>query len=233
MTNLTSAQNGFIETVLNLKPQVAAFDCDGTLWSGDAGEGFFSWELKQRFVPDEVAEWARARYAEYRAGKVPEEVMCGEMVAMHRGMRDEVVQQACDEFFDETIAPTIFPDMQELVLRLRAARCDVWVVSSSSQWVIRSGMRVFGIPRDRILAAEVAIDNGIVTDRLIRVPSGPGKVEALRWVLNSPPDCAFGNAIWDREMLALSKQPFVINPNPNLKELAMAKGWPVYQPDPR
>ncbi len=79
MTILKSAQSEFIASVLNLKPGVAAFDCDGTLWSGDAGEGFFSWELEQGLVTDEIARWARLRYADYRAGKVPEEIMCGEM----------------------------------------------------------------------------------------------------------------------------------------------------------
>jgi phosphoserine phosphatase len=44
------------------------------------------------------------------------------------------------------------------------------------------------------------------------------------------PDCAFGNAIWDREMLAMSKHPFAINPNPDLKKIALSNGWTVYQP---
>ena len=96
-------------------------------------------------------------------------------------------------------------------------------------------MRYFGIPQNRILAAEVAIENGTITDQLIQVPSGPGKVEAIRSALKSSPDhrpdCAFGNAIWDREMLAMSKHPFAINPNPDLKEIALANGWTVYQPD--
>jgi phosphoserine phosphatase len=228
MTHLTSLQTDFIESVLSLKPTVATFDCDGTLWSGDAGEGFFSWELEQGLVSKEVAEWARARYADYKAGQVAEEVMCGEMVTMQRGLREEVVQQAANTYFAQGIASNIFPEMHELVQRLRASRCDVWAVSSSCQWIIRSGMRSFGIPQNRILAAEVAVENGTVTGRLIRVPSGPGKPEAIRAVLKSAPDCAFGNAIWDREMLAMSKHPFAINPNPNLKEVALANGWTVY-----
>jgi phosphoserine phosphatase len=231
MMQLTSTQSEFIETVLTLNPQSATFDCDGTLWSGDAGEGFFSWELAQGLVSTEIASWARARYAAYRAGQVAEDVMCGEMVTMHHGLREEVVQQACDTYFAQAIAPDIFPEMRELVQRLRASGCDVWAVSSSNQWIIRSAMKYFGIPQNRILAAEVAVENGIITDRLIRVPSGPGKPAAIRSVLNSPPDCAFGNAIWDREMLALSAHPFAINPNPNLKEIAVTNGWTVYQPD--
>src|SRR5271165_111291 len=209
MTRLTSSQIEFAESVLNLKPRVATFDCDGTLWSGDAGEGFFSWELEHRLVSEEIVRWARPRYADYKAGNVPEEVMCGEMVTMHRGLPEEVVQRACDSYFTEAIAPNIFPEMRELVQRLRALECDVWAVSSSNAWIIRSGMKFFDIPQDRILAAEVAIENGLmgatITDRLVRVPSGPGKAEAIRSVLTTAPDCAFGNAIWDREMLAMSK----------------------------
>ena len=231
MTHLTPVQTEFIASVLTLKPRVAAFDCDGTLWSGDAGEGFFSWELKQNLLSNEVAQWARARYADYRAGKVAEEVMCGEMVAIHRGLPEEAVQSAADTYFAQAIAGNIFPETRELVLRLRASGCDVWAVSSSNQWIIRSGMKSFGIPQDRILSAEVAVENGTITGRLIRVPSGPGKPEAIRSVLKSPPDCAFGNAIWDREMLAMSKHPFVINPNPDLKQIALANRWTVYQPD--
>jgi len=235
MTPLKSHQTRFIETVLALNPRVATFDCDGTLWSGDAGEGFFYWEMEQGLVSKEIASWARARYGDYRAGHVPEAAMCGEMVTMHRGLPEAAVQQACDTYFPQAIAPNIFPEMRELVQRLLKFKCDVWAVSSSSQWIIRSAMKSFGIPQNRILAAEVAVENGIVTDRLIRIPSGPGKVEALRSALDSSPvpspDCAFGNAIWDREMLALSKHPFAINPNPNLKEIALANGWTVYQPD--
>ena len=232
---LTSRQTEFVESVLTLNPQVAAFDCDGTLWSGDAGEGFFSWELKHNLVHEEIATWIRERYAEYKAGHVAEDVMCGEMVTMHRGLQEEKVQQACDAYFAQAIAPNIFPEMRELVRRLRAAGCDVWAVSSSSQWIICSGMTHFGIPKNRILATEVGVENGIITGRLIRVPSGPGKQEALTSALKSAqkpaPDCAFGNAIWDREMLAMSKHPFAINPNPNLKEIALEKGWTVYQPE--
>jgi HAD superfamily phosphoserine phosphatase-like hydrolase len=239
MTHLTSLQTEFIESVLSLKPRVAAFDCDGTLWSEDAGEGFFHWEVElepeKRLLPEPIVRWVRPRHVDYKAGRVDEDTMCGEMVSMHRGLREEVIQQAADSYFAQAIAPTIFPEMRELVERLGQSGCDIWAVSSSCQWVIRSGMRYFGIPQNRILAVEAAVENGIITGRLIRVPSGPGKPEALRSVLKSSPhprpDCAFGNAIWDREMLAMSKHPFVINPNPDLKEIALANRWTIYHPD--
>ncbi len=231
MTSLTPKQTEFIDSVLQLSPRIATFDCDGTLWSGDAGEGFFWWELEQGLVSPEIERWARARYADYRAGKVPEDVMCGEMVTLHSGMREEKVQQACDAYFTMALESTIFPEMRELVGRLRASGCDVWAVSSSSNWIIRSGMLSFGIPQDRILAAEAVVESGVITDHLVRVPSGPGKVAAIESAINAPPDCAFGNAIWDREMLTLSRHAFAINPNPNLLEIAITNRWMIYQPD--
>ena len=62
----------FIDSVLRLAPRVAAFDCDGTLWSGDAGETFFDWELTRGVVSADVAIAILARYAEYNSGKVSE-----------------------------------------------------------------------------------------------------------------------------------------------------------------
>jgi phosphoserine phosphatase len=232
MTSLTPTQAEFVESVLRLSPRVAAFDCDGTLWSGDAGEGFFSWELDQGLVSEEVRRWARPRYADYRAGKVPEEAMCGEMVTMHRGLREEIVQQAANAYFAQEVVAHIFPEMQALVQRLRATGCDVWAVSSTNLWVIRAAMPYFDFSQDCILAAEATVVNGTITDRLIRVPTGPAKPEAIRKAMPGAPDCAFGNSIWDREMLAMSQHAFAINANPDLKEIAMASSWRLYQPEP-
>jgi len=231
MTNLKPAQSTFIASVLQLKPKVAAFDCDGTLWSGDAGEGFFRWSMERGMVSEDIASWARARHADYKEGLVDEDVMCGEMCTMYRGLREETLQRATDEFFEIGIAPGIFPEMRELVLRLHAAGTDVWAVSSSNHWIIRSAMRGFGIPSDRILAAEAVVKDGVIVDDLVRIPSGPGKTDALREVLPSPPDCAFGNSVWDREMLEMVEHPFAINPNPRLQEIAEGKSWPIYQPN--
>lgn len=231
MPGLNLQQTEFIASVLQHSPRLATFDCDGTLWSGDAGEGFFSWELDQGIVSDEIARWARPRYADYRAGKVAEDVMCGEMVTMHRGLREEAVQLACDRYFGEFVQPNIFPEMHALIDQLHERGCEVWAVSSSNLWIIRSAMRVFKIPPNRILAAEAVVENGIIADRLVRVPSGPGKVQAIQSAIKASPDCAFGNAIWDREMLSLARHAFAINANPNLKEIAVANGWTIYQPD--
>jgi HAD superfamily phosphoserine phosphatase-like hydrolase len=221
----------FVEDVLRLQPRLAVFDCDGTLWAGDAGEGFFDWELKRGVVSDEVVRWARPRYADYRAGKVVEDDMCGEMVTMHRGLTEAQVQKAAKQFFEENFVSQIFPEMIEMIRRLRDLGCDVWAVSSTNEWVIRAGMKHCGIDEDRILAAAVEIRDGIVTDRLVRVPTGAGKPAAIRDVIRKDPDAAFGNSRWDTEMLAIARHAFAVNPNPDLEKAARERGWTVYWPD--
>jgi phosphoserine phosphatase len=228
---VTGLSQAFVESILRLEPRVAAFDCDGTLWSGDGGERFFAWELEEKLVSEDIAQFMCARYADYKAGNVPEDVMCGEMVTMHRGMIEADVQRAATRFFDLCFVENIFPEMRSLVRQLIAQGCDVWAVSSTNDWVIRAGMRHFGIPRDHVLAASVEIENMRITDRLIRIPSGPGKPKAIRDVVKKDPDAAFGNSRWDADMLALARHPYAINPNPDLERMARERQWGVYFPD--
>jgi phosphoserine phosphatase len=231
------ATNEFLESILNLDLRVAAFDCDGTLWAGDAGERFFDWELREPDVfPDSAARsilsksW-RERYAAYKRGEVDETTMCGEMVTMHQGISEEKLMAAADRFFDQFFVEQIFPEMRELVRRMQENSCEVWAVSSSNEWVIRAGMKYFGIPESRVLAAKVELDAGKATDRLIRVPSGSGKPAALREVVKKEIDAAFGNSRWDTEMLAMAKHAIAVNPNPDLEATAREHGWQIYFPE--
>jgi HAD superfamily phosphoserine phosphatase-like hydrolase len=228
---LHPTKHEFLESVLRLEPRVAAFDCDGTLWSGDAGERFFDWEINQGVVPAEVGSAMRARYVEYKAGRVSEDDMCGEMVTMHKGMTEAVMRKAASNFMAHAFPGQIFPEMRELVDRLRKNGCEVWAVSSSNEWVIRAGMKVFGIAEDRILATRVELENGVISDRLVRIPSGPGKPKALREVAQKEIDAAFGNSRWDADMLAIAKYGFAVNPNPDLEAAARQRGWTIYFPD--
>lgn len=225
------AMNPLIDSIVGLRPTLAVFDCDGTLWSGDAGERFFDWELSRGVVADDVIRWARARYADYKAGTVSEDEMCGEMVTMHKGLREADVLRVAGEFFEANFTQQIFPEMRQLIAELRNTGCDVWAVSSTNEWVIREAMKHFDIPPAKILAAAVEIDQGIITDRLIRIPSGIGKPKAILEVIGRPPDAAFGNSRWDVEMLQIARYAVAVNPNPDLEEQARQRGWTVYWPN--
>jgi phosphoserine phosphatase len=227
----TPAKEDFVESVLRLSPQLAAFDCDGTLWSSDAGETFFDWEIRRGLVSADVGRAMRSRYADYKAGNVSEHDMCGEMVTMHRGLSDAEVMSAASDFMTHAFPGKIFPEMLELLRELTERGCEIWAVSSSNEWVIRAGLEPLGIPEDRIIATKAVIENGLVTDRLVRIPAGAGKADALREIAGKEVDAAFGNSRFDTEMLAMAKHSFAINPNRDLEATAVERGWTVYFPD--
>jgi phosphoserine phosphatase len=220
----------FVDSVLALNPATAVFDCDGTLWSGDSGADFFYWEVKRGLLPAKVAQWALARYEDYKRGHVGEEMMCGEMVTIHDRIPESLLEEAAREFFAEVVEHRIFPEMLQLAQQLRNGGAELWAVSSTNLWVVREGVRRFGIPEQRVLAACVHIEQGRATGRLQRVPSGPRKAAALNEVLGTEVAACFGNSIHDLEMLEMAQRPFVINPSRELEKIATTRGWPVYWP---
>ena len=231
ISRFSDKANKFMDSVVRLQPRFAAFDCDGTLWAGDAGEGFFRWEFERRMVSDEIIRYETARYAEYRQGKVSEDDMCGEMVTMHQGLTEAEVQRAAAEYFDSKIVTSIFPEMRELVRRLHENGCEVWAVSSTNEWVIKDAMKYFDIPQKRVLAAAAGVENGRITGQLTRLPSGEGKSRLIREIVKQVPDAAFGNSRWDIAMLSMARNAFAVNPNLDLHQLAEERGWTVYWPD--
>jgi phosphoserine phosphatase len=228
-----------------LAPKVAVFDCDGTLWSGDAGSTFMRWTMQTRLLAPDQISWLNRRYDAYNRGEVSELAICGEMVQVYRGIPLAELRRAAAEFFREFTEPNIFPEMRQLVAELRSAGCDIWAVSSTNDWVIEEGVRRFNIPANRVLAARVAIDaNGLATDTLLDVPTDEGKVASLAAVGITPgvnaPHAVFGNSIHDAAMLAIASSPnsgplendgaFPINPSAGLLALSATRGWPVYFP---
>ncbi len=220
----------FIASVLSTAPRCAVFDCDGTLWDGDAGEEFFYWSIDKGIVPQNIVRPAIHRYAQYKKGNIGESQMCGEMVTLYEGVEEEELAKLARDFFEEKVASRIFPEMLELTRMLEEGRCEVWAVSSTNEWVVRAGAKRFGIPQERVLAACAVCDSGRVTGRLKWVPTGEDKARVIKKVVKREVDLAFGNSIHDAAMLAMAKHAYAINPNPDLEQIAKVHGWVVHKP---
>lgn len=226
----TLSTEEFHAAVHSLSPKIAIFDCDGTLWSGDAGSSFMKWTIETGLVSREGADWIDARYRAYHRGEISEIAICGEMVQLYQGLREEELRKAAREFFATKIERNIFPEMSVLVAELIAQGTEIWAVSSTNDWVIEEGVRRFGIPAERVLAAKVASRNGIITDKLLDVPTDEGKVASLARVGITTPDAVFGNSVHDAAMLALAKRAFPVNPTAGLLERSAQENWAVYYP---
>jgi phosphoserine phosphatase len=220
----------FHAAVYELSPSVAVFDCDGTLWSGDAGSSFMNWTIETGLLSREAMDWIDARYRGYKLGEVSELAICGEMVQLYQGLREDEMRDAARVFFESRIERNIFPEMLALVDKLRSKGVEIWAVSSTNDWVIEEGVRRFGISAERVLAACVQVKNGVVTDVIRDVPTDEGKVTALGRVGITTPDAVFGNSVHDAAMLAIARRAFPVNPSPALVERSVQAGWPVYYP---
>jgi phosphoserine phosphatase len=220
----------FHAAVYELSPAVAVFDCDGTLWSGDAGSSFMKWTIDTGLISREATDWIDGRYRGYKRGEVSEVAICGEMVQLYQGLREEEMRRAAKKFFAAHVEPNIFPEMLELVNELQRRGVDIWAVSSTCDWVIEEGVQRFGIPANRVLAACVTVKDGLVTEAVCDVPTDEGKVASLARVGITAPDAVFGNSVHDAAMLAIARRAFPVNPSPALVERSAAEGWPVYYP---
>jgi len=226
---LTTAE--FFASVLAPRPAVAVFDCDGTLWGGDAGYGFMMWSIESGLVSRNASDWLDSRYRLYRAGDVSEAAMCGEMVQVYAGLREHELRKATAEYFHQAIEPHIFPEMRQLVEQLSAGGTEIWAVSSTNNWLIEEGVRDFGIPAERVIAARVVVKSGVITSELIDIPTDEGKALALKRVGLESPDAVFGNSVHDAAMLAIAKRAYPVNATPALLQISADKAWPVFYPE--
>jgi phosphoserine phosphatase len=220
----------FERLALECKPRVAVFDCDGTLWGGDAGYGFLAWSLEEGLVSRSTSDWIDNRYRAYRAGQVSEEEMCGEMVQIYAGLREKELAAAAARYFSEYIRVHIFPEMIALTGALKKAGVELWAVSSTNKWVVAEGVREFGIPMEHVLAAEMRVVDGVISNELMDVPTDEAKAAALRRVGLPHPDAVFGNSLHDLAMLEMARCPFPVNPSPGLIEEAGKRGWGYFRP---
>lgn len=218
------------QLVSKAAPKVAVFDCDGTLWSGDAGYGFMIWSIEQGLVSRSTSDWMDTRYRAYLAGSVSEVQICGEMVQMYAGLREQELRSAAARYFAEHVRPHIFAEIASLIDELRKRNVELWAVSSTNKWVVAEGVQQFGIPEERVLAAEVKVTEGIISANLVDVPTDGAKAESLRRVGLPHPDAVFGNSLHDLAMLAISAHPFPINPSPGLLEECARRGWGYFRP---
>ena len=221
----------FERLVFASHPKVAVFDCDGTLWGGDSGFGFMAWSLEKGLVSRSTCDWVDSRYRDYLAGTVSEMDMCGEMVQIYAGLREQELREAAARYVRKFVQQRIFAEMASLVAALKKAGVEIWAVSSTNKWVIAEGVRDLGIPEERILAAEVRVTDGLITSEILDVPTDEGKATALARAGLPHPDAVFGNSVHDLAMLQAARNAFPVNPSLELIEAAAKNGWGYFLPE--
>jgi phosphoserine phosphatase len=208
--------------------EVAVFDADGTLWADDVGEDMFRWLLAQGRLLGGAP--GRDLWAEYEAKcKASPYDGYGWLGACLAGLEERELEALAAGFYAEHYARKVFPAQRALVEALHEAGWEVWIVSGSPRWMVVPGALDLGIPRERVVGVEVAVEGGVLTDRVLEpVTCHQGKVEAIGQRIGKRPRLAAGNAMTDHEMLCLASDVVLtVNPGPALTARAGEAGWVI------
>ncbi|MBL8683296.1 MAG: haloacid dehalogenase-like hydrolase [Myxococcales bacterium] len=220
---------------------VVAFDCDGTLWSGDVGEDWFVALIEREGLAKSASDAMRA---EAMAHGIPVDSLTDRAVAEamlaaaneHRydekrlyemmawagaGRSEAEVAKIIDAMLGRVGLPSRL--YEETLAILRAARADgraVVAVSASPRAVIEACLAHLGVEASAVCAATQAIDRGVLLPSLSApMPYAHGKVLGLRAIIgDAPVAVALGDSAFDLEMLALATQPLAVRPKPALRE---------------
>lgn len=113
---------------------------------------------------------------------------------------------------------------------MRANGWIVYIVSASNRWSVAPGARALGIDADHVIAVDVAVERGLLTDRVSDpIPTLAGKPGLLRQRAGRDGDLAFGNSRLDLPLLEASRFPVAVGPRSRstpLLDEAKRRGWP-------
>ena len=161
---------------------VAAFDADGTLWSGDAYGAFSSVLVREGLMDGSAAARIEREYSRSEAEERERWLL--ESLSLFGGLRLEQMQAAAEEAWvscggagePDGLRDTLRPEMASLVRCLREAGWRVLMVTASPAEAVLRGAQELGIPEGDVLAIRLETDAALGT-----ATGRPSPVMPLTW----------------------------------------------------
>lgn len=214
--------------------QLAIFDLDGTLLSGDSDTLWCRFLAEHGEIDAEQAERCAAVARRYADGTVVPEDYCLAQAALLAGRTAASLQPLRERFLDEVIRPRVPHAARELLLRHRNDGDTLLLTTATSRMV--SELTAMDLGVDAYLCTEIEWTDGRCSGRLAGAPNmRSGKVERLRaWLARQgQPDGTlrratfYSDSINDLALLSVVRRPVVVDPDARLAAAAMRKGWAV------
>jgi phosphatidylglycerophosphatase C len=223
-------------------PTVIATDADGTIWSGDVGVDAFESLLERKAVRPQAlaALQAEARDAGLACADDPNEVARILYEACERGTWPELrayemmswvfagwTTNELRDFMREVIVERgllarLHQEFRDVLASVRGDSLPVYVVSASPVIIVEESVAAAGLAIAGVVAAVPAVVDGVIQPRMASpLPYAHAKVTALlARVPGASVAAAFGDNLFDLEMLGLASVPVAIRPKPRLAERA-------------
>ncbi len=214
----------------------AFFDLDGTLIPGSANIPLAKAAFRQGFAgPSDLIKDLRNGVSFLLKGATDERSaqVRDRILRAVQGHRAADVEALGDSFIDDLVA-SITPAMREVLERHAAAGDDRIVVSASPTEIVSRLAHGAGLEYG-VGTTATRDEDGVYTGEL----TGPfcykeGKVEVMRALAQDQgydlADCyAYTDSASDMPMLEAVGHPVVVNPEPELREIAVERGWPIVE----
>jgi HAD superfamily hydrolase (TIGR01490 family) len=209
----------------------AFFDMDKTLIAENSGGLYMRYRYQRGEIGGVDILKGLGAYLQYKLGILDIRNWTKNMMVQFRGRKEAELEEEASVWFEEMVAPTIYPEGAELVRKHQAQGHVVAIVSGATKFVVRPLARRLGI--EHMLYTRLEVEDGAFTGRVVEpVCFEEGKIYWLQQFIDEQGiDLAkswfYTDSVTDRPLMDIVGHPVAVNPDPLLYRAAVRRRWPV------
>jgi HAD superfamily hydrolase (TIGR01490 family) len=214
------------------QPRIGAFfDLDKTLIAENSGSLYMRYRYQRGEIGGLDLLKGIGAYLQYKLGVLDIRNWTKNMMVQFRGQSEAELEREARVWFDEMVAPHIYPEAAELVRKHHDQGHVVAIVSGATKFVVRPVAERLGLPH--ILYTRLEVENGLFTGRVIEpICFEEGKIYWIQQFIEQHRiDLAksffYTDSITDLPLLDIVGHPVAANPDPLLYRTAVRRRWPV------
>ncbi len=211
---------------------LALFDLDETLIDDDSASLWMRWLVTEGFAPAELEQQEQQLMQLYYQGKLSMEDYMQATLAPLAGLNTQTVAGWVQRYIRRDILPRVYPAARERLLWHRERGDCILVISATGEHLVAPIAAHLGA--DDALAIGVEVQDGRFTGNTYGTMTyQQGKVTRLKKWLAEHPELSFehrhgySDSLNDKAMLEYVDSATVINPDTELKALAVEQGWEI------
>ena len=213
---------------------LAIFDLDHTLIAGDSDYLWGEYMVANQMV-DEAAYRQKNElfYEEYKRGQLDSDNYLKFALEPLTHYPIEELYRWRQDFVETWIKPIVIPGSIELLEQHRAQQDILLIVSATNLFITEPIAKLLEVPI--ILSTEAEIIDNRYTGRFLGTPTyKEGKVIVLQeWLTESghrlDGSYFYSDSITDISLLEKVDNPVAVNPDDELKAIAVQRGWTILQ----
>ena len=215
--------------------QLALFDLDNTLLTGDSDSGWIAYLVDQDILDRQTFEQQNAVFfAQYQAGTLDIDEYHAFQMQSLTCLPRAALERHLDDYLETRIRPMITEKARSQVNR-HLENGDLCALVTATNCFITSPIcREFGIPH--LIATVAAQENGEFTGKPRGTPSfREGKISRVDewleslglWRGSFERSWFYSDSLNDLPLLEIVSDPVAVNPDPTLRAHAERAGWEI------